>query len=169
MAGTIMIVGGCLGLGLWYRQQLVLKVQVLKDLQQILEMLQSEIRYGKATLPECCKRVSTHMKEPYKSSFLEVFCRMKENTGEKFEVIFSNALRQCFLKLPIEEKDKEQFLRFVSPNSFTEERMQLCAIEQSEDNLRRRVEELERENMEKCRMAVGLGVMSGLLLVIVLL
>lgn len=94
---------------------------------------------------------------------------MQENTGEKFEVIFGEVFRQCFLKLPIAEPDKAQFLQFVSTDSFNEERMQLCAIEQSEDHLRHRAEELEKENAEKCRMAVGLGAMSGLLLVIVLL
>lgn len=169
MAGTVMIVGGCLGLGLWYRQRMILSVQVLKDLGQILEMLKSEIRYGKATLPECCRHISAHMKEPYKSSFMEVFYRMHENTGEKFEVIFGEVLGSCFSKLPIEETDKEQFLQFVSPNSFTEEKMQLCAIEKSEESLRRRADELEKENTQKCRMAVGLGAMSGLLLVIILL
>lgn len=138
-------------------------------MQHILEMLKSEIRYGKATLPECCRRISVHMKEPYQSSFMEVFYRMQDNTGEKFEVIFGETLEQCFSKLPITETDKEQFLQFVSPNSFTEQNMQLCAIEKSEDNLRHRAEELEKENTQKCRMAVGLGAMSGLLLVIVLL
>jgi len=132
-------------------------------------MLQSEIRYGKATLPECCRHISEHMKEPYKSSFMEVFRRMKENTGEKFEAVFGEIFRQCFSKLPITEADKAQFLQFVSANSFAEEKMQLLAIEQSEEHLRHRAAELERENAEKCRMAVGLGVMSGLLLVIVLL
>lgn len=148
---------------------MILKVQVLKDLQQILEMLKSEIRYGKATLPECCRRISEHMKEPYQSSFMKVFHRMQENTGEKFEVIFGEILEQCFSKLPIAETDKAQFLQFVSTNSFTEQKMQLCAIEKSEDNLRHRAEELEKENTQKCRIAVGLGAMSGLLLVIVLL
>ena len=46
--------------------------------------------------------------------------------------------------------------------------MQLRVIEQSTELLESTVEKLEKENAEKCRMAVGLGAMGGLLLILVL-
>ena len=42
-------------------------------------------------------------------------------------------------------------------------------MEQVEEKLRDRIKDLETENVEKSRMAVALGAMSGLFLVIVLI
>lgn len=129
----------------------------------------SEIRYGKATLPECCRQAAGHLKEPYGKCFREIFLEMQENTGAGFAEVFRTHMGECLEKLPIKKEDGEYFLHFTSENSFTEGKMQLRAIEQSRELLGNTTRELEQENGEKCRMAVGLGAMSGLLLVIVLL
>lgn len=70
--------------------------------------------------------------------------------------------------LPLRREDREAFLQFVSENGYTDGQMQLLAIQRSRDILKNTIERLERENTEKCRMAVGLGAMSGLLLILVL-
>lgn len=144
-------------------------MRVLKELQHILALLKSEIRYGKATLPECCRQISVHMKEPYKNCLIEIFHHMQQNTGEKFETVFVEHFEECLKEQPVTREDKELFLQFITSGSFMDGKMQLNAIEQSEDNLCQRTERLERENVEKSRMAVGLGAMSGLLIVVILI
>ena len=129
----------------------------------------SEIRYGKATLPECCRQMAVHLQQPYSECFRAVFQEMEENTGASFAEVFRAHMGKCLENLPIKKEDGEGFLHFTSENSFAEGKMQLRTIEQSRELLRNTIEELERENGEKCRMAVGLGAMSGLLLIIVLL
>ncbi len=128
-----------------------------------------EIRYGKTTLPECCKRVGERLKEPFQSTFFTIYQKMLENTGERFTTIFCKNMEACLKELPITRVDIEQFLSFATAESFEEEGMQLRTIERSRELLLLSVEKLEKENAEKCRMAVGLGAMSGLLLVIILL
>lgn len=169
LVGAILIVGGCLGLGLVKRQKLIMRVQVIEELLHILDLLKSEIRYGKATLPECCRHISEHIGEPYRNFFHQVFLHMQQNTGENFESVFEEKFRICCSSLPIEETDRKEFLQFVSSNSFMEDRMQLGTIEKTQDTLRHKLEILEKDNAEKCRMAVGLGAMSGLFLIIILL
>ncbi len=167
--GGSMIVSGCLGLGLWYRQQFIQRLQTLRILQSILEMLMSEIRYGKAPLPECCKRIGERQQEPYRSCFLKIYEKMAENRGDSFPKVFAEVMDDCLKKLPITKEDREDFLSFATGNGFEDGTMQLRTVERSRELLQLTVEELEKVNTEKCRMAVGLGAMSGLLLIIILL
>lgn len=168
MLGGAMIVFGCLGLGLWYKQQFIYRLKAVRSLQEILELLMSEIRYGKATLPECCRQLAQHTTSPYRECFGEVYQEMQKNTGQSFEEVFKGCMEDCLRKLPVRGEDRENFLRFTKESSFADEKMQLKSLEISSELLKRTALELEKENGEKCRMAVGLGAMSGLLLLIVL-
>lgn len=141
----------------------------MRNLQRIQELLVSEIRYGKATLPECCSHIAERIPEPYRSSFIHIYERMRENTGEMFGQVFREHMEVCLKELPLTEEDKVKFLSLFSDNGFEDEEMQIRSIEQSKELLQQTIGRLEKENTEKCRMAVGLGAMSGLLLVIILL
>ena len=48
LLGGGMILTGCLGLGVWYRQQFILRLKAIRIMVEILEILMSEIGYGKA-------------------------------------------------------------------------------------------------------------------------
>lgn len=164
-----MIVSGCLGMGLWYKALFLGRLENMRELQRIQELLVSEIRYGKSALPECCIRIASHLSEPYSSCFARIYRRMRENTGVIFWQVFREEVKECLDGLPLTEEDKNSFLGLFSENGFEDENMQIRTIEQSKELLRHTITQLEQENAEKCRMAVGLGAMSGLLLVIVLL
>ncbi|MDE7354887.1 MAG: stage III sporulation protein AB [Acetatifactor sp.] len=167
--GGCMIFSGCLGIGLWYRSQLMGRIRALRFLQEILELLAGEIRYGCSTLPECCRRIAARLQTPFDSAFFKIDARMQENTGVSFAEVFRECMAEPLKALPLKEDDREIFLRFVPKNGFPDGQMQLRAIEQSRKQLENTIEELESENVEKCRMAVGLGVMSGLLIILVLM
>lgn len=160
---------GCLGMGLWYRGYFIGRLNCLRDLQRIQEMMISGIRYGRATLPECCNGIAECVGEPYSSCFGVIYERMRENTGEVFGQVFREEMKPCLDKLPLAEEDKNRFLAMFADQGFVDENMQIREIEQNKELLQQKTAELERENREKCRMAVGLGMMSGLLLVIVLI
>lgn len=129
----------------------------------------SEIRYGKTTLPECCRRIGERQPEPFATSFLQIYNGMQENQGNSFAKVFCENMESCLKELPITGQDGEDFLAFAKGQSFEDGSMQLRTIERSWELLQTTAERLEKENAEKCRMAVGLGAMSGLLLVVILL
>lgn len=141
----------------------------MRNLQRIQELLVSEIRYGKATLPECCSHIAERVSEPYKSGFVHIYERMRDNRGEMFGQVFQEVMGECLKGLPLTEEDTKQFLSLFSDNGFEDEEMQIRSIEQSKELLQQTSGRLEKENAEKCRMAVGLGAMGGLLIVIILL
>ena len=70
--------------------------------------------------------------------------------------------------MPLKPEDIRLFLQSISSTGFSEGQMQLRTMEQSRERLGKTKEKLERENSEKGRIAVGLGVMSGLLLILIL-
>lgn len=166
--GGVMIFTGCLGLGMWYRCQLTERVSALRLLGHILELLSSEIRYGRATLPECCRHAAAQLSEPFAGTLRQVEKRMRENTGAGFAEVFRECLSEPIKSLPLKPEDRAAFFRFLSETGFMDRQMQLRVIEQSRELMTGTVEKLERENAEKCRMAVGLGAMGGLLLILVL-
>ena len=94
---------------------------------------------------------------------------MRDNRGEIFGQVFRETMEECLKGLPLTGEDKLNFLTLFSDNGFEDEGMQIRSIEQSKELLQQTIGRLEKENAEKCRMAVGLGAMSGLLLVIILL
>lgn len=169
LAGGFMILSGCLGLGFWYRQQFVLRLKNIRILQGILEGMMSEVGYVRTPLPDCCKRIGERQKEPFRGSFLEIYERMGKNEGERFSQVFCTVMGECLAALPVTEEDREHFLSFAREESYEDGQMQIRAIERSRELLGLTERRLEEENTEKCRMAVGLGAMSGMLLVIILL
>lgn len=166
--GSCMILTGCLGMGLWYKRQFTGRIKALRLLQTILELIGSEIRYGRGTLPEACGRVASRLSPPCQDAFRQIAEKMRENSGESFEAIFRECLEGPLGGMPLTDEDIEEFFRFVSGNGFMDGQMQIRMIEQSREQLEAKAESLERENAEKCRMAVGLGAMSGLMIILVL-
>ena len=168
MLGGCMVFAGCLGLGLWYRYQFGARIKARHNLERMLELLASEVRYGRATLPECCSHIAGGLDSGFEEAFLEVGRRMEENMGLSFGEVFQEEMEKALGRLPLQEADRENFLRFAARTGYADSQMQLREIEQSGELLRDTRERLERENAEKCRMAVGLGAMGGLLLILVL-
>lgn len=169
LLGCVMIAGGCMGLGCWYRGQFVQRLEHLRTMSGILEMMMSDVRYSKATLPECCRRMAGRVKEPYGSAFEDIYSSLAENTGESFGEVFRVRMKQVLAQVPVYRKEKELFLQSLGGSSFEDSAMQLRSMEQYNDMLKTSIAEAERETAEKSRMALGLGAMGGLLLIIVLL
>lgn len=164
----MMILLGCLGLGIWYRSQFIGRVKSLRMLQQILDLWESEVRYGKATLGECCQYIQRQLPEPFRDCFERLNAKLRESGGESGGKIFREALEEGMKELPLKQEDREAFLRFLPESGYMDSQMQLLSIQRSRALLEETMDRLERDNGEKCRLAVGLGAMSGILLVLIL-
>lgn len=168
LLGSCMIFSGCLGLGMWYRSRMTGRIRALCSLGNILELLAGEVRYGRATLPECCGHAARHLPVPFGEAFCAISRRMEENRGETFGEAFREEMGKAMAELPLNAEDRENFLQFADQTGFMDGKMQTRALEQSMELLRGARERLEGEIAKKGRMAVGLGAMGGLLLILVL-
>jgi len=169
IVGFILIFAGCSGLGAWYSQQFRKQLKELKNMCRILELLMGQIRFGRCTLPECCLELAERVEEPYKSSFRAIYDRSCNSTGESFGQLSEAQLQQDLQALVADKTDKEVFISCFAGRGYEEDRMQIRIIEQSKQQLEERVQVLSGENATKCRLALSLGTMSGLLLIILFL
>jgi len=167
-AGACMILTGSLGLGIWYKRQFTDRIRSLRLMCNILDLLCSEIRYGLGTLPECCGHMAERLSGACGSAFRLISERMQENRGESFAEVFRECMGEPLGEMPLKDEDREEFFRFVAAGAFADGQMQIKLIEQSREQLEMKADALERENGEKCRMAVGLGAMGGLMIILML-
>lgn len=108
------------------------------------------------------------LQEPFRSCFEKLNLKLREASGESCGKIFRRILEEGMENLPLHQTDREAFLQFIPENGYMDGQMQLLSIQRSRALLEHTIEKLERENTEKCRIAVGLGAMSGMLLVLIL-
>ncbi len=136
LLGCGMILCGCVGLGLWYRDQMDGRIKALRSLKNILELLSSEVRYGRAALPECCTHAARYLSTPFDGAFVKIGRRMEENTGAAFGEVFREEMAEGLASLPLKEKDREDFLQFTNRTGYMDSQMQLRALEQSMELLK---------------------------------
>ena len=70
--------------------------------------------------------------------------------------------------VPLKKEDIEEFLRFAEKEGYADETMQIKSIELSRQGLEHTADMQQREITQKCRLSVGLGAMSGLLILLLL-
>ncbi len=168
LAGCILTVGGCVGLGYWYRRQFVDRIRHIKILISLVDMMMSEVRYSKAPLPECCRRLSGRLEEPYRESLVKIWEEARENTGISCNEIFTARMRECLNKVPLGQQEIQIFLELTARFGYEETQMQLNSMEGCREQLKSIALELEREVSQKGRLAMGLGTLGGLLLTVIL-
>lgn len=168
LLGSCMILSGCFGIGLWYRGQFNGRIKAIRTLGAILEQLCSEVRYGRSTLPECCSRAAENFPQPLRGALERTGQIMRDNMGLSFGEVFQREFGEALAELPLRSEDREAFLQFARHACYADGQMQLRAMELSRELLGQKERELEGENAGKCRMAVGLGAMSGMLLILIL-
>lgn len=108
------------------------------------------------------------LQEPFKSCFERLNRKLQEAGGESCGKLFRMVLEEGLRELPLQKEDIDAFLQFMPENGYMDGQMQLLSIQRSRDLLEDTLERLEKENAEKCRLALGLGAMSGMLLVLIL-
>ena len=164
-----MIVCGCLGLGLWYREQFLGRLQAIRGLICILEQWSSEVRYNRSTLPECCLRIGRHREDHLGQICAEVYEEYTAAEGCGFLEMAEASFRKKLNALPLKKDDIDSFLIFTGREGYTDETMQIRALELAKQELERMAEMQQKEIRQKCRLSVGLGAMSGMLIVILLI
>ncbi|MGN0431882.1 MAG: stage III sporulation protein AB [Lachnospiraceae bacterium] len=167
--GAVFIMAGCTGIGLYYRQSFHTALWHLRYMEQILQMFISEIRYDKATLPECCRRVGERAKEPYREALLGVYEAMLTDDGGAFGENWRSIMGKAVEEIALSAEEKRPFLEFADNNSLADNLMQIKVLEQYRNILAVHMKNREADLEKQCRMASGLGIMGGLLLTVILL
>lgn len=166
--GAGFILAGCTGIGLFYKRRFHEALWHLRYMEQVLERFISEIRYDKATLPECCKRIGERTKQPYGEALVKIYEAMLWDEGD-FAKNWKSIMGGAVAGLPLAVEEKRPFLEFADNNNMSDNLMQIKVLEQYRDMLDINIKNREADLEKQGRMASGLGVMAGLLLTVILL
>lgn len=169
LAGILLLITGCIGLGVNKVAEEKRHIRELREIRRIVQRMQSEMIYGKRTLPEICLLFSQCLGEPYRSAFLEIFQRLEENDGSTLENIWKERMGVCMDTLPLKEEEKEILLFLPKHQGILDETIQAADVGQSLDFLTAHIGQAEAEYENKSKVIMSISVMTGLFLVILLL
>lgn len=169
LAGIFCIVVGCVGWGNGKIGQERDRIRHLRLLLQILGRIQSEIAYGKHTLPEICLLLSAVKDEMYSACFKRIYERTSGRDGTGLPQVWEEEFRTCLYKLPLREDERETVLTFPNSLCFQEEKGLACRIGQAETFLEERYKRAEGSYENRSKMIRSVSILTGLLLAILLL
>ena len=104
MLGGFLILLGCFGMGLWYRQQFLGRLYTIRELIRILEQWISEIRYNGSTLPECCRQTGRQRKDRLGEICTEVYREYAETEDAGFLELAEKSFRRQLRMLPLKKE-----------------------------------------------------------------
>ena len=98
MLGGGMILCGCLGLGMWYRWQFLMRLHMTRELICLLDQWISEIRYNRSTLPEGCRQIGRQREDRLGEICNRVYREYAEEEPVSWkspERVFAGSWKRC--------------------------------------------------------------------------
>lgn len=167
--GGLMIIVGGIGMGLIYKQEMKDRLYHTKCLHSILELLESEIGYSKASLPEACGMIASRMSEPYSVGLYKIREIMNSNAGLTFSFVWKQEMGRCLETVLLGDKEKVVFLNFPESGSYADNMMQLKALNKCRAELEVAINRQEEKMESKSKVVMSMGLIGGLFLTIALL
>lgn len=165
--GGVLILLGCLGVGVWFRMQYVHKLVVLKECCKGLALLQGEIQYGRIPLPEACQLVAARTKGSCHMLFQKVGKQLEQ--GEySTEQIWRETMLQVMDKQEMKQQDREEMLRLGNTLGYLDLTLQYNTLELCIKRLEESRDCYEREKKNRMRLYPMMGTFAGLLICLVL-
>ena len=169
LLGAVLILGATMWFGAYFAGKEKYRLQELEELERALLLLQGQISYLSAPLPEVLASISWKMEGAIGTAFWTAAERMAERDGataeEIWQEVWEEELRHTFLN----REDAEALLLFGRSLGYLDK-------SQQEGSIRLFLRYIEgalaqgRKRLEKNgRLYYGIGCLSGLLLVVTLL
>lgn len=158
--------GGC---GFYMAYRLTERVKQLRQLYQLLLMLQGEIRYQNSLLQEAFMAMAGRLLG-WQNQFLEeISLQLKNQTEKTMEQLWCEEVRKLPDYTSFSEEEVKLLLELGGQLGYLDREMQLTTLEFYKKRVIDLIEELERQKTEKCRLYRVLGVASGMFVALLLL
>lgn len=138
-------------------------------LKQIMMMLKSEIRYGRATLEEAFLNIGKRIKEPYKTWLLILSEKLTERKENAFEVVWTESIEQELTASKLKKEEKETLIDFGKQLGYSDKELQLGIIDLFVERLENEIQKNREGLAVKKRLCNCLGVMGGIFLAVILI
>ena len=105
-AGILLLMAGCIGLGFNKVAEEKRRIRELREIRRMVMRIQSEMAYGKRTLPEICLLFGQCMEEPYRTAFLSAYEKFAEKFAAAYGAQYDIRLFQCAYERMLTKADR---------------------------------------------------------------
>lgn len=168
LAGSIMVIGGCIGFAGGICRERNLRLKLLVQIRTIYETMKYYIAYQKATIPEALFQLSGKEQEPLGEAFEAVYRGICEGSGN-LPAIWREQMEKALSGTPLKEQEKKLLYDFPRCLGFMEKSAQAQALDELIREAGVQIGQMEGERRDRNRMIMSLGVAGGVLLSILLL
>lgn len=178
------MISGCSLFGFLVAKGYLTRVRELREFAHLIGYMTGEVRYRREILSQAFRHVSKKCKEPFAAWFLELADNLQKNIGADvvvpdgnqetdtdmdFESIWLDAANQLYMHSALKQEDMEYVYNLGQTIGYLDVQAQEQGLALLQSDLNRHIQRLEAEMKERIRVAMILGIVTGILLVIVLL
>ena len=167
--GWCLILAGGLGLGDAAARELGKRVAQLEELQQLLLILQGEIRCVRLTLPVVCELLAKDAKAPFQQFFWKVSEDLEKRTGQTAGEIWSRNLKEIQKLLFLTKKEQQDLEEFGQLLGQMDMSMQLNTIQFYQKKITLSIAEAKAAADSRQKLYRYLGALGGAALVLVIM
>lgn len=168
LAGCLIVIVGSSGTAYEIVKERKDYLERCRTWRELFLMIENEIAFQKASLPEICNRAGMHL-SGNKRKFLECIGKMLDEGGGTLGEIWSREAERIFEEEPLKKEVEREVEVLGSRLCFEDSDMQRKILQDIEKYLRKHEEEQESLNRERNKLTLCAGVMGGLLLAILLI
>lgn len=169
IAGVVLVIFSCSALGYSKSIHMTRRLQQLREIEKMVFLILGEITYRREALPEALGTVAYRLPEPLAGFLKEVSEAAGQYQGACFQEIFREKAKTYLSGTALCPKDLEEFLQLGAYLGYLDITMQKNTITLYLEQLKREMENLQREMPAKQKLYRSMGTLGGIFLAIMLL
>ncbi|MCD8361865.1 MAG: stage III sporulation protein AB [Lachnospiraceae bacterium] len=167
--GILLLLAGTGGLGMRMADELDMRIRELQSLQQIVLLLNGEIRYLHRPLPEAFSSVEKRSQPPFQDFFRRVAEDLRRRNGQSAQIIWERNLKSCVRELHLTEQDVRELKELGGMLGCLDVKQQLGALDYYQENLNRALDDAVEDAKKRKKLYRYLGILSGALVAVFIL
>ena len=168
IVGALAIIGGSIGLGMYYSAKESFRAKELTEFKKALLILSSEIEYMRSPLTIACTNIAKRTAANISYLFTEFSESLASNEGETAYQLWVSAIDSIKEKSFLTPEDWDVVESFGKTLGYLDMNMQINAINYAVNYIDNKTSELQLQSSKNKRMYRSLGVIGGMLVTVVL-
>lgn len=168
ITGSIMIMfaGGMIGIksGLNLKKRL----EELKRLERIVIMLKGEIKYNNSTLPESLIHVGNKTVYPFNAMLTDVGEKLNKYEGKTFYELWRHIVETYRDEFSFTKEQFEHIKGMGESLGYLDMEMQMNSLELNSIQIKKYIEDMEKNMSNNIKLYNCLGIMGGILVVLII-
>ncbi len=167
--GCILVIISSTGMGFFLSNEMRCRIDNLKELKKLINLLRGDIKYANTPLPEAISTITRRQSGSYDAFFNYISKKLYEMSGQTFSQIWMEAVHKELAETSLSKKDKLQMVQFGENLGYLDKDMQMNTIDLFLSQIEEEIKDLSKTIKEKAYMCNTLGIMSGIFIIIIMI